>query len=99
MAWNVFSSRISNKIQVLSQIKEEPANICKNYFIETDFVEAPSWIGYACSTCKSLLALVGNAINFDTQKFVILTTAVNFDNLELMNITEKKSSNPNNILR
>ena len=42
MAWNVFSSRISNKIQVLSQIKEEPANICKNYFIETDFVEAPS---------------------------------------------------------
>ena len=45
------------------------------------------------------LALVGNAINFDTQKFVILTTAVNFDNLELMKIIEKKSSNPNNILR
>ena len=44
------------------------------------------------------LALVGNAINFDTQKFVILTTAVNFDNLELMKIIEKKSSNPN-ILR
>ena len=34
--WNVFSSRISNQIRVLFQIKEEPAKTCKNYFMETD---------------------------------------------------------------